>query len=414
MNNSKLFFYYSNNEITYQRLIEDINKKEIYKKYIVEDNPYKIILSLIHSLVNGLKVELLDSDFSLEEIKNLEIDLNELNKNIEIKNKKVKNYIELLNVVESQKENWELALYTSGTTGKPKKVKHKLETITKGVKISEKYKNDIWGLAYNLTHFAGLQVFFQAFYNKNPIIYLFNLDKKEVEDKINKYKITNISATPTYYRSIIPYLNQPIKTVRKLTMGGERYDSTLEKTLKDKFPNALIKNVYASTEAGSLFSADGEIFKISPRVREKIRINDDNELIVHKSLLGESDYLNLIDEWYKTGDIVEKIDDEHFKFLSRKTEMINIGGYKVNPYEVENEIKKINGIIDVLVSSKENKITGNILIAEIIIEEGLSEKNIEKEINIILKNKLQPWKIPRIIKFVKELEKTRTEKKLRK
>lgn len=414
MYKSDLFFSCNNKEITYEELIIDINEKEVFKRYIVEIDPYKIILNLVHSLVNGLKVELLDNNFSKEEMKNLGIELSELNKEIKIENKKAKNYDELIKIIDSQKENWELTLYTSGTTGRPKKVIHNLEMISRGVKFSEKHKYDIWGLAYNLTHFAGLQVFFQAFYNKNPIIYLFNLDKKEVEEKFIKYKITNISATPTYYRSIIPYLNKPITTVKKITMGGERYDQTIEKTLKDKFPNAIIKNVYASTEAGSLFSADGEVFHISTRIKDKVKINEDNELMIHKSLLGESDSLNIIDNWYKTGDIVEQVDEEHLKFVSRKTEMINVGGYKVNPHEVENEIKKINGIIDVLVSSKENKITGNILIAEIMIDDRISEKEMEKEINKILKDKLQPWKIPRIIKFVKELEKTRTEKKLRK
>ena len=172
------------------------------------------------------------------------------------------------------------------------------------------------------------------------MIYIFDENRKEIEGKLKKYNVTHISATPTFYRTIIPYIKSPIESIQRITTGGEKYDEALENTLKRSFPNAKIRNVYASTEAGSLFSAKGEIFKISDRIKDKIRIDENNELLIHKSLLGQSETFKLENDWYKTGDIVQKIDEDHFKFVSRKSEMINIGGYKVNPHEVESEIKK--------------------------------------------------------------------------
>lgn len=73
-----------------------------------------------------------------------------------------------------------MTLFTSGTTGLPKSVSHSFASITRQVKKSERHINDIWGFAFNPTHMAGLQVFFQALLNKNSIIRLFGLDTKEI------------------------------------------------------------------------------------------------------------------------------------------------------------------------------------------------------------------------------------------
>lgn len=409
-----LFFYWEKKGKTYQQLIEDINNQKTLEKYIKKTDAYEILKNIIVSLISGEKIILLDSDFTKEGMNNLGISLQEINQEIKLKKDKINSFEELLEQINKKKEGWEITLYTSGTTGRPKKVKHNLQSLTRGVKVSEKYKNNIWAFAYNPTHFAGLQVFFQAFYNKNPLIYVFDMDRKIIEETLNRFQVTHISATPTFYRSIIPYIKQQIPTVERLTMGGEKYDETLENILIKIFPNAEIRNVYASTEAGSIFSAKGDIFRISERLRDKIKINEDNELLIHKSLLGESETLKLDGEWYRTGDLVEKIDDDHFKFISRKTEMINVGGYKVNPHEVENEIKKVEGVIDVLVKARNNRITGSILTAEVEVMEGINKKEKEKEIIKVLEKNLQNWKIPRIITFVDNIELTRTGKKVRK
>ncbi|HQJ90500.1 MAG TPA: class I adenylate-forming enzyme family protein [Paludibacteraceae bacterium] len=409
-----LFLYHDGQETTYEQLINDINKQTSLKRYVKKSDPYEILKDIVVSLVAGERIILLDSDFTEEEVKNLGLSVEELNEEVVLKKDKISSCDELLAKIQKSDNRWEIVLYTSGTTGRPKRVAHKLDSITRGTKVSEKYRENVWAFAYNPTHFAGLQVFFQAFYNQNPMIYIFDVNRKEVENVLRRYNVTHISATPTFYRSILPYIREVVPSVERATMGGEKYDKNLEAQLLKVFPNADVRNVYASTEAGSIFSAKGDIFSISPRIADKVRFAEDGELLIHKSLLGESDTFQLDEDWYRTGDIVEMIDESHFKFVSRKTEMINIGGYKVNPHEVEDEIKKIDGVVDVIVKARSNRITGNILVAEVKINDGIDKREKEKEITKILEKRLQSWKIPRIFTFVDNIELTRTGKKVRK
>lgn len=97
-----------------------------------------------------------------------------------------------------------------------------------------------------------------------------------------------------------------------------------------------------------------------------------------------------------------------FRFKSRKNELINVGGYKVNPEETENALLAIVGISQALVYGKANSVLGNILCADIKIEAGSSLT--ELEIRNQLKSNLQDFKIPRRIKFVESFALTRTGK----
>jgi len=163
-----------------------------------------------------------------------------------------------------------------------------------------------------------------------------------------------------------------------------------------------------------LFASNGENFLIPDKIKEYVKINDFNELLINKKLLGFSESFNLEDEWYNTNDVVEKINEKEFKFKSRKTDMINVGGYKVNVLEVEELLMQIEGVLDVYVYGRKNSVTGNIIGADVVIENGYDEDKIKKYIKDYATKNLQKWKIPRIIKVIDKIEQTRTGKKVRK
>ena len=111
--------------------------------------------------------------------------------------------------------------------------------------------------------------------------------------------------------------------------------------------------------------------------------------------------------------MIEWIDENQkiFKFVSRKNELINVGGYKVNPNEVEEVLLQNSKIKNAKVFGKPNAVLGNILSAEIVVFENQELE--EAEIRNYLEDKLQNYKIPRRISFVEEIGLTRTGKKLK-
>ena len=110
---------------------------------------------------------------------------------------------EIVSAIQTSKS--EITIFTSGTTGQPKKVLHNIMTLTRSVRTGDKYKNQVWAYAYNPTHMAGLQVFFQAFENQNTLINVFNQSREYVYQQIKAMNITHMSATPTFYRLLLPF-----------------------------------------------------------------------------------------------------------------------------------------------------------------------------------------------------------------
>lgn len=397
----------NNDYIKWDDLICDLKKTNEYNPYCKTEKYYEIFKNIIFSMLCDKEIILLDSDFSNDELMKLTgyTQFSSFNESLSNLNFIFNNKIELIERLKKTNSNWKITLFTSGTTGLPKKITHNLKSITRFVKISKQNQTNIWGFAYNPTHMAGLQVFFQALLNGNKIIRLFGLSQEEIKNELKKNIITNISATPTFYKLLLP-CEDIFSSILRLSSGGEKFNESTILHIAKIFPNAKISNIYASTEAGTLFASDNEYFTIKPEFEKYIQI-ENNELYIHKNLLGDSD-LNIID-WYRTGDLIEIVDQKPLKFrvISRKNEMINIGGYKVNPSEVEEVILSFAGVKSAYVYSKSNSVLGNILCCDIICD----NKNInELLIRSYLQTKIQEYKIPRIFKFVTEISITRTGK----
>jgi len=388
---------------SYDDLRKEVNE-DGFVPLLKTHNVFDYFTNLVKALANNQSLVLLDSDLSVSEIDG--VDESKVNIGSKLKAKRFSSIDEVVEALKASAS--EITIFTSGTTGQPKKVVHNVQTLTRSVRIGERYNGQVWAYAYNPTHMAGLQVFFQAFENKNTLVNVFNLSRSEVYALIAKYSITHISATPTFYRLLLPF-DTEYPSVQRVTLGGEKSDQHLYDSIRKIFPNAKINNVYASTEAGSLFAAKGDAFQIPAAILDKFKVVDD-ELLIHRSLLGQSDSFKYDGDYYHSGDLIEWVDKEEgtFKFKSRKNELINVGGYKVNPSEVENVINAMNGVRQSLVYGKANSVLGNVLCAEVQIEEDSLLKEID--IRLALKGKLQDFKIPRRIKFVESFTLTRTGK----
>lgn len=402
--------YQNNTRVRYSDLISDLNNSGSFDPVCFSKDYYTIFRNIIISLLTDDLVCLLDHGLSEKEIDSLPgIEGYKINQNKDISMDPITGVDDLVDRIKKAK-NWRVILFTSGTTGTPKKISHGFQSITRMVKTSERHERDIWGFAYNPTHIAGLQVFFQALLNKNTIVRLFGLSNELIITSIISERVTHISATPTFYRLLLP-LETKISSVQRITAGGEKIDEITVKRLKAVFVNARILNVYASTEAGTVLASENDIFSVPAGKNDLIRIVD-QELYVHSKLLGESDTFNLEGDWYPTNDIVEIVSESplRFRFLSRKNEMINVGGYKINPHEVEDALLSIENIKEAYVYPKKNSVLGNIVCADIVTpDSNITVAGILK----ILRSHLQEYKIPRIINLVDNIKYSRTGKKIR-
>lgn len=401
-------FFFKDNElsVSWPQLVSDVQEVEIYNPYCTSSSYYEIFKHIIISMLLDKEIILLDYDFSENELTKLigRSNFDCFNSDISSSSlSDVKDEKYLIERLRNTNENWAINLYTSGTTGLPKKVCHNFNSISRFVRLLK--GKSIWGYAYNPTHMAGVQVFLQALLNGDSIVRLFGNSPDEILLKISENNISHISATPTFYRLLLPAHNT-YPSVKRITSGGEKFNEKVVSQIKSLFPNTKITNVYASTEAGSLFASENDLFVIKPEFKDLVKI-ERNELLIHKSLLGKTSLE--IDKWYNTGDIVEIHNDEpiKFTFVSRKSEIINVGGYKVNPSEVEETLLLLKEIKEVKVFGKKNSVLGNIVCCEIVKNENSLEEQFVRQ---FLQKQLQEFKIPRIIRFVEQIETTRTGK----
>jgi len=406
----------NNIKITYEELLIKINNYNSLRGFIYTNSIYEIFSQLIHSMIYGYRVCLLDSSFTKNEIRNLGLDPRDILKSSTLTNNKiVEDPASLLEHIRNTSPDWRLTIYTSGTTGQPKEVEQTFDRLTRHVKTGVKHENDVWAFAYDPTHMAGLQVFYQALLNLNTIVNIFCLSGDVIADEINNHHVTSISSTPTFYRLLANDFIGGCPTIKRVTLGGERFDKQLECKLRKLFPDAKIRNVYASTEVGSLLGSSSGLFEIPEAIQDKVKVSGSNELLVHRSLMPGSNDILFTNDWYHTGDVVKFVDGKRFEFQNRKNELINIGGYNVNPSEVERQINSISYVVDSLVYSKESKLIGSLLVADVQLQTpfDLSHADAEIEISKLLNQKLQKWKVPRLFYFKDEIELTRTGKKKR-
>jgi len=395
---------------SYSDLLHDINSTNSVHFCLRNTDTYQLFVELLCSMLTNDEFKLLDSDWSSRELINLGIEEQELSLTIDLPHHFFPSLPDFLSLI-GRENGWRLGFFTSGTTGRPKFISHTRSALARNVKTGSRFLGNIWGFCYNPTHFAGIQVFLQAIYNQNTLVNLFNIEYDLFNPLLHRYAISHISATPTYYRSVYPYLQTTYPLVQRLTFGGEMFDEQIATSLIEHFPNARITNVYASTELGSILAGKGNTLKIPIELADCVRVSKEGELQVHKSLMGDT-VTSDGEMWFSTGDLVTMEENGRIRFFSRKSEMINVGGYKVNPHEIEAVILELPNIRDVVVYGRENRITGKVIAADVTLKNA--DSDIAKQIRGYLKNRVQDWKIPRIIKVVDEIDRTRTGKKVRK
>jgi acyl-coenzyme A synthetase/AMP-(fatty) acid ligase len=391
--------------------------------------PGEAVLAVLGAVVLGRELTLVDADFSTEEARAAGATAERLAERVRVPGRHFGTAAAMVAALRAEwaaldsgsgpvhEGGFRLTLFTSGSTGLPKQVTHGLAGLSRMVRLGERHESDVWGLAYNATHIAGVQVILQAFFNGNTLVQLFGREPVTAWRTIKDEGITHLSATPSFYRLLLGATEAgadgaaPVEAcgVRAVTLGGERCDAGLRARLAARFPAARIRNVYASTEAGSLFVAEGEVFSVPPGLAGRVRIVS-GELQVAAGLLGDfgGGAEAIRDGWYRTGDTVELVSEEplSWRILSRDRDWVNVGGHKVNPAEVEAVLLAYPGVAEARVHGRANSVLGQILVAEVVAAAAPDEV----ELRTFLSARLQAAKVPRLIKCVEQIARGRTGK----
>jgi acyl-CoA synthetase (AMP-forming)/AMP-acid ligase II len=188
-------------------------------------------------------------------------------------------------------------------------------------------------------------------------------------------------------------------SVKRITFGGEGSTKKFQTQIQKYFPNAKMKNIYASTEAGSIFASDGDLFKIPTQFQNSIKI-ENNEIWIHKDIVGESESIKFEGDWYNTGDLVEFVDEYRFKIVGRSSNVVKVAGYNVNLESIENKIQKIDFVKMCRVYAEESSVLGNILVCELTQNGEVNLRDVKQS----FKRNLEKYEIPSKIRFVKSIE----------
>lgn len=308
----------------------------------------------------------------------------------------------------------EWIIYTSGTTGEPKPIRHTTATLSRTVVRSERSERLVWGLVYDPNRMAGLQVILQALAGGSKLVAP-PLDLPLVErlDHFARSGVTALSATPTLWRMILQTPARGGFQLQQITLGGEIADQHVLDALAVRFPDARIVHVFASTETGAAFSVrDGRAgFPVSyltePPKGIPLSIRDD---ILHVLSPGVS--VAGPDGYASTGDIVEIVDDRVL-FRGRASGVVNVGGANVWPEQVEAILRSHPAVQDAVVTAKANALSGNLLVASVVPEEGVDRTGLGKQLRSFVREQAPGTHVPAMVKLVDSLDVSTTGKAVR-
>jgi len=293
-----------------------------------------------------------------------------------------------------------LVLFTSGSSGVPKGALHDLSKLLVKFTSRRKSLRTINFLLFD--HWGGLNTLFHILSNGGCVVTLENRTADYVCEMIQKHRVELLPTSPTFLNLMMisrAYERHDLSTIKVITYGAEPMPESLLKSLVKTFPDIQFQQTYGLIELGVMRSKSenngslwvkigGEGFDV--RVVEGLL-----EIKADSAMLG---YLNAPspfteDGWFMTGDSVE-VKGDYFRILGRKSELINVGGEKVYPQEVENVIMEIDSIEDVLVYPEENALTGKIVCAKVSYKGNLSKIDVVKLIKSHCRTKLQYFKVP--------------------
>lgn len=313
-----------------------------------------------------------------------------------------------------------MILFSSGSTGKSKAMVHDLVPFLQKYRHQRKALRMIAFMQFD--HIGGINTMLYALANNAMLVTLSDRTPHEVCELIEKYQVELLPTSPTFINLLLfseAYKEYNLESLQTITYGSEVMNSSTLEQIQRILPKAKLMQTYGLSEVGILRSksesSNSLWLKVGGEGIETRIVDGMLEIKTPSAMLG---YLNAsspftADGWFMTGDMVES-KGEFIRFLGRKSEIINVGGEKVFPIEIENILQQMSGVREVAVTAEPNAITGQMVKATVLLDTEEDLKDFRKRMREFCQSRLVTHKIPqKVVISNKELHNDRF-KKMRK
>src|SRR5580700_1444512 len=274
----------------------------------------------------------------------------------------------------------EWVLFTSGTSGAPKMVSHSLASLAGAINADGRLSGaNVWSTFYDIRRYGGLQIFLRALLGGGSLV-LSDAEESAAAFLIRaaSHAVTHVTGTPSHWRRALMSGAASRITPQYVRLSGEIADQAILDSLRAQYPRATIAHAFASTEAGVGFEVEDGLAGIPAsyfaHTNNGVTLKvEDGSLRIRSPrtarhyLGGEIAVLVDADGFVDTGDILELRDGRYY-FSGRRGGIINVGGLKVHPEEVEAVINRHPRVQMSVVKSRKNPVTGAIVVAEIVLK----------------------------------------------
>ncbi|HWK47912.1 MAG TPA: class I adenylate-forming enzyme family protein [Stellaceae bacterium] len=293
-----------------------------------------------------------------------------------------------------------LILFSSGSTGKPKAILHNFDRVAEKFR---KQRGSVIAIPFlMLDHFGGINTILAITSSLGTVVTVADRSVAKICQAIAEYQVELLPATPSFLTLLLVskgYEQYDLASLRRITYGTEVMPQTTLDRLRTVFPQVELQQTYGLSEVGVLRSqsrGDGSLWVRIGGEGFATKVVDD--ILWIKSDYAMVGYLNApsefdADGWFNTQDRVE-VDGDFFRILGRITDVINVGGQKVYPTEIEDVILALDNIVDVAVYGEKHPLLGQIVVAKVILATPELLDAVKKRIRAACRVKLSAYKVP--------------------
>ena len=301
-----------------------------------------------------------------------------------------------------------LIVFSSGSTGASKAPIHDMCVILEKFKVRRHARRAITFLLFD--HLGGINTLLYLLSNGGCVVTVQDRSPDAVLNAVQRHGVELLPASPTFLNLILlseAYKKFDLSTLKVITYGTEPMQEVVLKRFHALLPDVRLQQTYGLSELGVLRSksksSDTLWVKVGGEDFETRIVDDVLHIKARSAMLGYLNHPNPFtpDGWFNTGDIVD-VDGEYVRFRGRKSEIINVGGAKVHPAEVESVLQEIEEVAAAAVYGANNPITGNMVCADIQVKNGAEKKDLVRKIKKYCISRLQSYQVPVKVRFVQE------------